>query len=432
MPERAAASSSGRGSRLEPIERLVRASAGSRRARRVLPTAEVARGARRFDRARPSLALRGARPRRDRGVLPRPRRRRQLERRHPDLVDDGENGLLVDAEDVDGLADALVRVLVGPGARRAVSAKRRSAGTRSWHLDAARSSPRAMPRRSSTPGSTVDFPRESRARQAAREERRLPHDRRDGDHARRRRTEPPTGRCACSCTTRSTTSPRTRVTVPTAVSTSRWRSSRELGYTVVGLDAVLDHYVDGARAAAEGRPDHVRRRLPRQPRERAARAPAARLPGGALRRRSATSATRRPLPHEEHLVAARDPQPHARLGRAARARAGRRPDRVARDLAPAARGARGRRGGARDRDLEAPARGAARPAGARVRVRQGLGGALPARPPEPAPPGGLRPRLHVRLRGERPGERPLPAAALQRRAVSARARSSSCSRAPAT
>ena len=49
-----------------------------------LSTPEVARGARRRDRARAAVALGGSRPRRRRGVLPRPRRRsRRARRRHP-------------------------------------------------------------------------------------------------------------------------------------------------------------------------------------------------------------------------------------------------------------------------------------------------------------------------------------------------------------
>ena len=36
-------------------------------------------------------------------------------------------------------------------------------------------------------------------------------------------------------------------------STSRWTSCGELGYTVVDLDAVLDHYVDGDAAAGAAR-----------------------------------------------------------------------------------------------------------------------------------------------------------------------------------
>ena len=56
-----------------------------------------------------------------------------------------------------------------------------------------------------------------------------------------------------------------------------------------------------------------------------------------------------------------------------------------------------RRGRARDRGLEAEARGAARPPGARVRVREGLRGALPPGAREHPQAGRLRDRLHVDL-----------------------------------
>ena len=68
-------------------------------------------GARRRDAARPPLAPRGPRPRRHRG----PRRGRAVVASRAggvlDLVDDGVEGLLVDPEDTEGLAAALVRVL---------------------------------------------------------------------------------------------------------------------------------------------------------------------------------------------------------------------------------------------------------------------------------------------------------------------------------
>ena len=94
---------------------------------------------------------------------------------------------------------------------------------------------------------------------------------------------------------------------------------QQLGYQVVDLDAVLAHYVDGTpyRLAP---PDHLRRRLPRQPRERArvlqkyGYSAVLFVPLGYL-------GDRHPLPHEEHLAARGHPQPHGRLGRAGRGRA---------------------------------------------------------------------------------------------------------------
>ena len=83
---------------------------------------------------------------------------------------------------------------------------------------------------------------------------------------------------------------------------------------VVDLDAVLDHYVDGAplprRRVLITFDDGYRDNLENA----AAGAAAARLSGGASSSRSATSTTRTPLPHEEHLAEPRRPQPDARLG----------------------------------------------------------------------------------------------------------------------
>ncbi len=58
--------------------------------------------------------------------------------------------------------------------------------------------------------------------------------------------------------------------------------------------------------------------------------------------------------------------------------------------------------------------------GARLRLRQGLGGALPPRAREHPQAGGLRHRVHVDLPRERARDEPVPARALQRRAVPAR------------
>ena len=83
-----------------------------------------------------------------------------------------------------------------------------------------------------------------------------------------------------------------------------------------------------------GGADHLRRRLPRQPRERRADPRELRLPGGALRAdrlsRRPPSAAARGAPR-----GAGHPQPDARLERARRARARGRPHRVARDRATA-------------------------------------------------------------------------------------------------
>ena len=59
-------------------------------------------------------------------------------------------------------------------------------------------------------------------------------------------------------------------TVPIGRFDEQLAQVRELGYEVVDLDAVLDHYTLGAPLPREGRADHVRRRLPRHARERAA------------------------------------------------------------------------------------------------------------------------------------------------------------------
>ena len=66
-------------------------------------------------------------------------------------------------------------------------------------------------------------------------------------------------------------------TVPVASFDEQLARLGELGYNVVDLDAVLDHYTLGDAAAREGGADHLRRRLPRHARERAAGAPEARL-----------------------------------------------------------------------------------------------------------------------------------------------------------
>ena len=67
--------------------------------------------ARRVDGARAPLSFRGPRTGRRRGVLPRPRCRREPRRRHPGHRRGGRDRPPRSTEDVDALADALVRVL---------------------------------------------------------------------------------------------------------------------------------------------------------------------------------------------------------------------------------------------------------------------------------------------------------------------------------
>src|SRR5206468_3535057 len=112
-------------------------------------------------------------------------------------------------------------------------------------------------------------------------------------------------------------------------------------------------------------------------------------------------------------------------------RARRNPHRVARHLAPPTRGSRARRGRTRDRAVEAAARGEARPSRARLLVRQGIGGALQARPSVTCPAGRLRRCVHGRVGLELADDRPAAAAPLQHRAVLAahvRARAGGCLR----
>ena len=102
------------------------------------------------------------------------------------------------------------------------------------------------------------------------------------------------------------------VTVPTSQFDEQMAQLGELDYTVVSLDDVLAHYLERPSAPDPGRADHVRRRLPRQPRERRPDPAAARLSRGALRadrlpRRPSAAAARR-APRR-----ARDRQPDARL-----------------------------------------------------------------------------------------------------------------------
>ena len=86
--------------------------------------------------------------------------------------------------------------------------------------------------------------------------------------------EAQTRRSASSCTTRSTTCPTTRRRCRCRQFDEQLVRLGELGYNVVDLDAVLDHYTPRHAAAREGGADHLRRRLSRHARERAAGAAA--------------------------------------------------------------------------------------------------------------------------------------------------------------
>ena len=191
--------------------------------------------------------------------------------------------------------------------------------------------------------------------------------------------------------------PENPVTVPTAQFAEQMAQLAEMGYTVVPLEAVLDHYVDGKplpeRAVLitfdDGYRDNLENALP------------------ALQRHGYPAVIfapigyvgeRLPLPHDERLAARRIVNPTLDWGEL-------------RELEQA--GVRVESHGISHRPLaelevDEAAREIAisklrleerlgRP-GARVRLREGLGGPLPPRAPEPAPAGGLRPGLYVRVR----------------------------------
>ena len=142
--------------------------------------------------------------------------------------------------------------------------------------------------------------------------------------------------------------PENPLSVPVGAFDEQLAQLRELGYTVVALDAVLAYYRDGTPLPArpvlitfdDGYRDNLEHAAPvlqKHGYPAVIFVPIGYLDGG------------RPLPHEEQRAARGLLNSDRRLGRAARARGRRRARRVARDQPPAARRARGRRGGARDR-----------------------------------------------------------------------------------
>ena len=213
------------------------------------------------------------------------------------------------------------------------------------------------------------------AGETGREERALPHDRRDVDGV-PPRAERRAHAARSSCTTRSTTSRTTRRRCRSRASTSSSRRLGELGYEVVDLDAVLDHYTLGTPLPAkavlitfdDGYRDILENALPVL--DKHGYPAVIFVPVAYMEDKT-------PLPHETHLIERGMRNPTLDWGLDARARRGRRAGRVARHRAPPARRGQPRRVGARDRRLEAEARGAARPPGARLRLREGLRGALP-------------------------------------------------------
>ena len=187
------------------------------------------------------------------------------------------------------------------------------------------------------------------------------------------------------------------VTVPVSQFDEQMAQLRELGYRPVPLDDVIAHYRDGAALPEQavlitfddGYLDNLENAAPIL---RTLRLPGRPLRSDRLPRRPQVAPARRAPCRPRHR------QPHARLERPCRARAGRHPRRVARDRPQTARRPRDRRGGARNHALQASPRRGAAAAGPRVRLRQGLGGALPTRAPQSAQTGGLRGRVHLHLR----------------------------------
>ena len=380
--------------------------------------------ARRGDRARAPLALGGTGPRRRRGVLPRPRRRREPGRRDPGPRRGRRDGLLVRPATPPpsptrscacsrprarrAARRSGARSASSPGSRRPRSTRAGSASSSTRHRSSAGSGPAA-----GSPAYTHAM-RADRAKQLLKNgvyraigETVSGAGGLDGDGAHAPRAHVPQGQ-------RPLAEPDDRA--DRRSSPSRWRSSASSATPSSRSTTVRDHYLDGDAAPAGRRPDHVRRRLSRQPRERAADPAAARLSGRALRpdrvprRRPAASARGGAAP-------ARRAERDRRLGRARRARGRRHPHRVARHRAPA--GLRARAGGgdcARSRS--------------KLRLEERLGREVDAYAfvkgshadyrPEHASlvqQAGYKLGVHVGLRGERARERPLPAPPLQRRAV---------------
>ncbi len=207
-------------------------------------------------------------------------------------------------------------------------------------------------------------------------------------------------------------------TVPTAVFAEQMALLDDLGYAPVSLEQVRDHYVDGAPLPPgavlitfdDGYRDNLENALPilqRHGYPAVIFVPIGFLDGD------------RPLPHEEALrtlgvrneTVGWDELAALEAGgiRVESHGIGHRP---VSELEPAE--------AAREIALsKLRLEAAARAAGRRVRVRQGLARRLPPRARESRAAGRLHARVHVGLRRERPVERPLPAASLQRRAVSA-------------
>ena len=138
-----------------------------------------------------------------------------------------------------------------------------------------------------------------------------------------------------------------RMSMPVSRFDEQMAELKELGYTVVDLDAVLGHYVDGQPLPDgavlitfdDGYRDNLLNAAPVLARHGY---PAVQFVPLAY------VGDARPLPHEKYLSAHGVHNPDRRLGGDPRARAARRAHRVARDQPQAARGARDRRGGARD------------------------------------------------------------------------------------
>ena len=309
--------SSARGTRREVVEQLVRDLPGRDRVDRALPTEGVARA---LDDATvlvlPSRS-RGAGPRARRGVLPRPAGgRARASAGSSTSSRDGENGLLVPPQDP-------------AGARR--RARPRAHRPRRWPSGSAAGAARrarrrgSRRRRSSRRGwrrSSPDYDRPMRAD-------RIKQSLKNGVY--RTIGETATGVAPSTATQERTLRvlmyhkvndiPENPVTVPVGRFDEQMAQLGELGYQPSTSTPCSTTTCTGTPLPAKARADHLRRRLPRQPRERGAGAAEARLPGrhlraGRLHRGHAAAAARRAPGRARHR------QPAARLGRARRARGG--------------------------------------------------------------------------------------------------------------